>query len=82
MFFVKTFQKGLKAAQFSDSLALRRPGSMEEDLANRIQVEREEPSFPSKGNQGPSRKGNPEQGGNHKIELEIIQFTLLRVARS
>ncbi|RDX70822.1 hypothetical protein CR513_49887, partial [Mucuna pruriens] len=52
-FFVKAFQKGLRAGQFSDSLALRKPPSMEEirtrvekhievkeDQADRLEAER------------------------------------------
>ncbi|RDY09774.1 hypothetical protein CR513_05814, partial [Mucuna pruriens] len=53
IFFVKAFQKGLRAGPFSDALALRRPVSMEEicvraekhveveeDRAKRMEVER------------------------------------------
>ncbi|RDY05580.1 hypothetical protein CR513_10568, partial [Mucuna pruriens] len=53
-FFIKAFQKGLRAGQFSDSLALRRPQSMEEiraqaekhieveeDQADRVEAERQ-----------------------------------------
>ncbi|RDX64314.1 hypothetical protein CR513_57144, partial [Mucuna pruriens] len=48
-----------------------------EDLANRLQVKREAPSFLNKGRQGHPEKANPQQGGNHKIEANITYGKVL-----
>ncbi|RDX97992.1 hypothetical protein CR513_19163, partial [Mucuna pruriens] len=72
-FFVKAFQKGLRVGQFSDSLALRRPLSMEEirartekhievkeDQAGRLEAERQSGTCETRLAQPTGQKGEHE----------------------
>ncbi|RDX88588.1 hypothetical protein CR513_29803, partial [Mucuna pruriens] len=57
-FFVKAFQKGLRAGPFSDALALRKPASMEEIHARaekHVEVEEDQLEW-RKSERGPDRK--------------------------
>ncbi|RDX88207.1 hypothetical protein CR513_30228, partial [Mucuna pruriens] len=72
-FYVKTFQKGLRAGQFNNSLAPRKPPSMEEirtrakkhiegkeDLIDRLEVECQPLALQAKTSHGPSTRANRE----------------------
>ncbi|RDX68991.1 hypothetical protein CR513_51956, partial [Mucuna pruriens] len=82
-------------AMFSDSLALRRSTSMEEirarvekhidveeDLADKLEVECKIPPILTKNSQGHSGRANLQHDGNYKIGSDMIQFTPLKVRRS
>ncbi|RDY13817.1 hypothetical protein CR513_01211, partial [Mucuna pruriens] len=65
-FFVKAFQKGLRARQFSDSLALRKPQKkhieVEEDQTDRLEAERQ----PIAGDTRPPLKGENKYSAKSK----------------
>ncbi|RDY00628.1 hypothetical protein CR513_16166, partial [Mucuna pruriens] len=84
-FFVKAFQKGLRAGSFSDSLALTKLVSIEEIRArDEKHVEAEEDkedwlTTKKKATQGPQGKPQYQRGNNYQPDARVNHYTPLKI---